>query len=657
MLFSDQLGSTFRSRNCSLTISSSFDFASRHGRLAVEREGKSHFIFMDEDQMRWLVDVLTVAARANWKIPGECWRSSSRRMITVVSFWKNGVRFLCLREKCRDGKVFFINIPMDWNSTGWNLLLLKVSDFVQKMWKGSPRTSASAGVSVQRLSFAQAVATPKLATDGESRLMIGNEGAEVVVGDQGVSQRLQWLESCLVFRLERLSAAVPDWVRFREWCSNRWGIPKGTDIRPMGDDLWIMVLASPMEVKRIMRLDRWNFPDHKLSADKWVGGAGTSEVMTERGWSWFRVVGIPLHLRSEAVFDSIARAFGESAVADVCGCNLNEVRVKALNPGSVPDVVSLRFGEDRFLLHVWKGVRGSSGSPNVEVLQTAAEARCQISLLTGEPVAGRAPVPVVAEAEDIGIFRKETSFPEGNKVSENVQSGEVVKENESACFSMSDFGNCAPRTSASNLMEKVDRRACADLMKVFWKGANALPQFNKEVGRKDVVGLEEAAGVTPIEASDSPSGPVFTSSDVALGRANVERIGLGFLERSGTDNGLVNSSLLAEGELKRRTLLLHSVNEEVEEVSTVVTEKDPEREQLDALVSQCQVVSEVLQLELNSSTMEARERVTDLVVDIFEKQLRGSPTRCVLEDSDEWGTFLTRYAVLLYFLGRAVLIV
>ncbi|CAN1162908.1 hypothetical protein LINPERPRIM_LOCUS32366 [Linum perenne] len=251
MNISDQVGHAFRSRNCTFTISSSLDFASRHGRLAVEREGQSHFIFLDEDQLRWLVDVLTVAARANWKLPSECVRSSTRRMITVVSFWKNGVRFLCLREN-RDDKIFFVNVPMDWNSIGWNLLLLKVSDFVQKIWKGAPRMVVSVGVSTQRLSFAQVVATPKLATEGECRLVIGSEGAEVVVGEQGVSQRLQWLERCLVCRLER--AAVPDWVGFQEWCAKRWGVPKGTDIRPLGDDLWIMVLASPIEVERVLRL-------------------------------------------------------------------------------------------------------------------------------------------------------------------------------------------------------------------------------------------------------------------------------------------------------------------------------------------------------------------------------------------------------------------
>ncbi|CAN1176389.1 hypothetical protein LINPERHAP2_LOCUS32508 [Linum perenne] len=378
-----------------------------------------------------------------------------------------------------------------------------------------------------------------------------------------------------------------------------------------------------MEVKRIMRLDRWNFPDHKLSADKWIVGAGTSEVMIDRGWSWFRVVGIPLHLRSEAVFDSIARAFGESAVADVCGCNLNEVRVKTLNPGPVPDVISLKFGEDRFLLQVWKGVCVSSGSPNVEVLQAAAEAKCRISLPTGESV----PVPVVAEVEEFGILGKDKSLWEGDKVSENILSGEVVEVNERACFALSDFGNCAPHTFALNNEEKVDRRACADLMEVFWKGVNVLPHFSKEVGQKDVLGLVEAAGVSPFEASDSPSGPVLSSSDEALARAEVERVELGFSKRFGMDNGLFNCSLLAEGELKRRILRSDSSEEAVEEGSVVVTESDPEKEQLDALVSQCQVVSEVLQLELNSSKMEATERVTDLVVDIFEKRKKSRMER------------------------------
>ncbi|CAN1296231.1 hypothetical protein LINPERPRIM_LOCUS23076 [Linum perenne] len=117
-------------------VSPSSDFSSRHGRILVERDGRSHFIFMDEDQMRWFLDVLVVAAKARWKLSAVCVRRSARRSVTIGAFWKNGVRFLCVRERCRDGKVFFVNIPMDIDSVGWRQLSEAVSGCIRKVWGG-----------------------------------------------------------------------------------------------------------------------------------------------------------------------------------------------------------------------------------------------------------------------------------------------------------------------------------------------------------------------------------------------------------------------------------------------------------------------------------------------------------------------------------------
>ncbi|CAN1818271.1 hypothetical protein LINPERHAP1_LOCUS28323 [Linum perenne] len=338
--------------------------------------------------------------------------------------------------------------------------------------------------------------------------------------------------------------------------------------------------------------------------------------MTDRGWSWLRVVGIPIHLRSDTIFDSIARAFRESAVADVCGCNLNEVKVKALNPGQVLDAVMLKFGEARFHLQVPEIFSdGGAGS---------------------EPDSGSGG----GGGGGCCLYGQEKSRWEGEKVSEDFLRGDVVTETEGVCKfdgkrplrvgkgpALSNFGDSAPRTSASISEEKVDKRVCSDLMEVFWKGSNFLPQVIKEVGRKEVVGLAKVAGGKPFEDPVSPSGPGSSSTDDALTREEVERVGLGLSQRFRPDNGFESPSLLSKGEIKRGTMLSDRAEEAVEEGLAAVREKDPEKEQLDALVSQFQVVSEVLQLELNSSKVEARERVTDLAVGIFEKRKKSRMER------------------------------
>ncbi|CAN1795001.1 hypothetical protein LINPERHAP1_LOCUS20470 [Linum perenne] len=101
---------------------------------------------------------------------------------------------------------------------------------------------------------------------------------------------------CLVFRLDALDGEYPDWKRFRKWVARLWGVLEAVEIRAIGDDLWWLCCGSEEEVERVLALNRWKLPGHRL----WVKRRGASlkvrlesarrrrlvgEVRRKQGWS------------------------------------------------------------------------------------------------------------------------------------------------------------------------------------------------------------------------------------------------------------------------------------------------------------------------------------------------------------------------------------
>ncbi|CAN1178519.1 hypothetical protein LINPERPRIM_LOCUS37127 [Linum perenne] len=120
----------------------------------------------------------------------------------------------------------------------------------------------------------------------------------------------------------------------------------------MGDDLWLLCCSSEEDVERIFSLNRWEPPGHRIRADKWLSGSGTSNVESQRGWVWAIVKGIPLHLRSEALRRDIKSWFGEGAVWSEIGCNLNEIRVRFHLSFEAPKGIKIQFKGNSFWLSV-----------------------------------------------------------------------------------------------------------------------------------------------------------------------------------------------------------------------------------------------------------------------------------------------------------------
>ncbi|CAN1794310.1 hypothetical protein LINPERHAP1_LOCUS20262 [Linum perenne] len=352
---SDQVSQALGFRDCSVSVISASDILREHWKLMVTKGSRSHFVLLDGSQLRWIRDVLMVASRNSWSFPSRCCVESARRSVVVSVAWRAGARVLTVLERCRDGKSFYVAVPSDRNSHGWKSVL---STILQAM--GDDRQILDSVRINDRIvsskSYAGVVSNKVFPKAGGCTMVDGEEGL-IQVLETGVEDRLEFLKKGLVFRLEGGDGELPDWKRVRAWMVKFWGIPSEADIRVLGDDLWLLCCSSEEEVERILSLKRWELPGYRFRADRWLPRAGTSTVCETRGFSWVKVKGIPLHLRSDAVLRDIAKMLGPQAIFDLWGCSLNEVRVRVTNRTPPPKGIRLQFREEFFWLPVIQEIR------------------------------------------------------------------------------------------------------------------------------------------------------------------------------------------------------------------------------------------------------------------------------------------------------------
>ncbi|CAN1815014.1 hypothetical protein LINPERHAP1_LOCUS27292 [Linum perenne] len=266
---------------------------------------------------------------------------------------------------------------MDRNFVGWRTLLTLIGRSL------APSASPEVGFQPIKKSFAEAASVDTLSRFGACASVSGSNSV-IEVLDSGVAERIRFLEKGLVFRLESSSSSAPDWQGFRRWAAASWGVAEGANILSVGDELWLLCCSSKSEVERIINLDRWCFPNHRTVADKWLDKAGTSNVCENRGVVWVTVKGLPLHLRSDAIFREVASRFGSSARCDAFGCDLNEFRIRTEGLSDFPSGFWVKFRKSSF----WLSVVAPGSSPvwrdKVDAKGLVRDGRKRISFPVGK---------------------------------------------------------------------------------------------------------------------------------------------------------------------------------------------------------------------------------------------------------------------------------
>ncbi|CAN1163120.1 hypothetical protein LINPERPRIM_LOCUS32502 [Linum perenne] len=79
-----------------------------------------------------------------------------------------------------------------------------------------------------------------------------------------------------------------------------------------------------------------------------MAGAGRSGFLQKMEVTWVLIQGIPLHLRSLELFQSLGDKCGGFLDYDVSLCPISSVRIKVKEVGGIPEEVSIRFQTEVF---------------------------------------------------------------------------------------------------------------------------------------------------------------------------------------------------------------------------------------------------------------------------------------------------------------------
>ncbi|CAN1179869.1 hypothetical protein LINPERHAP2_LOCUS34446 [Linum perenne] len=330
--------------NCKVSIETSDGRFSSDCRLTVSKDSKSHFIFLDRNLVLWLEGVLHVASSKNWKLPSSCESLSPRRKIAVHSFVSAGLRFLKISEICTNGKLFFVLIPSSTSFEGWRSFLSTLQSWIAAVL-APPPPSAPPGLR----SLADVVKGPSLSMVGRCVSLPRHGSPGVLVENDGIQERLAYLDRCLVFRFR--SKSVIDWVRFRRWASRNWDCALNSPIHKMDDDIWLLFCDSQAKVERILSLNRTIFNGVQILLDKWIPEAGLSNVLLKEGVIWITIRGIPIHLRSSDLFRQLGAECGEFMGYEICS-SLSSVRLRIKPSTSLPNEILVKSGDSSFTVRV-----------------------------------------------------------------------------------------------------------------------------------------------------------------------------------------------------------------------------------------------------------------------------------------------------------------
>ncbi|CAN1182233.1 hypothetical protein LINPERPRIM_LOCUS40737 [Linum perenne] len=94
-------------------------------------------------------------------------------------------------------------------------------------------------------------------------------------------------------------------------------------------------------MRRVIALNKCMFGSIRIFLDSWTAGAGRSTCLEDQGLAWVSVKGIPLHIRSAELFQSLGDLCGGFIEFDTQRCSLYSVRLKIAPASSIPPLVKI----------------------------------------------------------------------------------------------------------------------------------------------------------------------------------------------------------------------------------------------------------------------------------------------------------------------------
>ncbi|CAN1841832.1 hypothetical protein LINPERHAP1_LOCUS36637 [Linum perenne] len=230
----DRVLCTLRIRGFELRLLSSDRFADAPFRISVSGARAEHFVFADKSLLQWLASSLQEAMNLGWKLPRNCVKQSGSRALSLGYFTSKETSFLRLMEHCREGKRFYIAIPMDNMQFGWSYCLKTIQSLLSELEDSAVQINRPA-------SFVAAVLGPKLQTSTDSKK---EDSFQIVVEEEAVKDRIKRLTGWLVVSFRRGLRDPLNLNMFKGWLACWWNFKNGKEIIALGMTRGLLNAAS-----------------------------------------------------------------------------------------------------------------------------------------------------------------------------------------------------------------------------------------------------------------------------------------------------------------------------------------------------------------------------------------------------------------------------
>ncbi|KAI7981150.1 hypothetical protein LOK49_Contig68G00005 [Camellia lanceoleosa] len=167
---------------------------------------------------------------------------------------------------------------------------------------------------------------------------------------------LDWfrmLDRSLVGKVGQLGGKGLSFATMFDWVQRWWKVSGTVEVRPIGGQAFLFVFTSRKEAKLVLGW-RWIVDGRDLLLEWWSPLALCSKDIWSPATSiWIRVLGLPLHLRGDAVYRVIGAQCGGYVEADETSVDLGVVRLRIRSSESIPSSVVVRWGSWKFFLPIW----------------------------------------------------------------------------------------------------------------------------------------------------------------------------------------------------------------------------------------------------------------------------------------------------------------
>ncbi|XP_028090550.1 uncharacterized protein LOC114290777 isoform X1 [Camellia sinensis] len=303
------------------------------GLSIVERgEGLRRAVVLNVSEVRWLVVRMRLASKKSnsLKFWGRLSGGSRTTAVWVRGEEGRGISFqIVVTTGQRREQVY---IPVSAFDDGWEGVALAINGF------GLCVAKASQPVGFRKVS----------STSAAECEFVGVVRSEVEV------DWFRILDRSLVGKLGGLGGKGLSFVTISDWVARWWKHSGKVDVRPLGDKAFLFVLSSRGKMEALLRR-QWTVEGCDLLLEWWSPLALCTPPKTLRLEKsvWIRLMGLPIHLRGEAVFHFIGDRCGGFIEADESSVDLGSIRLHVRCSEFTPSRVSFRWGMWQFSLPVW----------------------------------------------------------------------------------------------------------------------------------------------------------------------------------------------------------------------------------------------------------------------------------------------------------------